>query len=98
MATVLGDEKRGRSWWLGPNLFTALLGGAVAFVFVQWGLGHDGGLLTQSGPLGLGWEVDQINLAAYFAAIVGFFLGLGYLNFTIKWLLGKPHLPEQQAR
>jgi cytochrome c oxidase subunit 1 len=82
---------------LEPNLFTALLGGIIGFVVVQWGLGHDGGLLTQSGPFGWGWEVNQINLTAYFAAIAGFFLGLGYLNHTFKWLLGIPHRPEEQA-
>ncbi len=97
MATASVEGTRRRSWLLEPNLFTALLGGIIGFVVVQWGLGHDGGLLTQSGPFGWGWEVNQINLTAYFAAIAGFFLGLGYLNHTFKWLLGIPHRPEEQA-
>jgi cytochrome c oxidase subunit 1 len=81
---------------LRPNIFTACLGGIIGFALVQWALGHDGGLLTQSGALGLGWEVNQINLAAYAVGVLGFFIGLGYFNYPVKWLLGTPHTSEQQ--
>jgi cytochrome c oxidase subunit I len=97
MVVAAAVAPRSRSWIVRPNVFTALLGGVVGFVLVQWVLGHDGGLLTQSGPLSLGWEVNQISLTAYGGAILGFFAGLGYLNFPIKWLLGYREAPEEQA-
>jgi cytochrome c oxidase subunit 1 len=54
-------------------------------------------LLTQSGALALGWEVNQISLMAYVAAILGFFIGLGYLTYPVKWLLGYRATPEELA-
>jgi hypothetical protein len=30
-------------------------------------------------------------------AILGFFIGLGYLNHPTKWLLGKGTSPEEEA-
>ncbi|HLJ69507.1 MAG TPA: cbb3-type cytochrome c oxidase subunit I [Chloroflexota bacterium] len=97
MAVATAVMPRNRSWLIRPNVFTALLGGIIGFVLVQWVLGHDGGLLTQSGPIGLGWETDQISLAAYATAVVGFFIGLGYFNFPVKWLLGRQETIEEQA-
>ncbi|HEX8918456.1 MAG TPA: cbb3-type cytochrome c oxidase subunit I [Chloroflexota bacterium] len=92
---VAAATPRSRSWLLRPNVFTAILGAIIGFVLVQWGLGHDGGLLTQSG--GLGWEIDQINLAAYGVGVLGFFIGLGYLNHPIKWLFGYHPRADEQA-
>lgn len=100
MATTAASVPvRSTNWPLlrGPNVITAYLGAIIGFVLVQWVLGHDGGILTQSGPFGLGWEVNQINLAAYIAAILGFFIGLGYLNHPVKWLFGYTSTPEEQA-
>lgn len=98
MAVAASVAPRRRPWVLGPNVFTALLGGVIGFVLVQWVLGHDGGILTQSGAIGLGWEVNQINLVAYFAAIAGFFVGLGYLNHPVRWLLGSDPSSDERAR
>lgn len=97
VAVEVAVAPRSRPWFLGPNLFTALVGGVFGFVLVQWILGHDGGLLTQSGPIHAGWEVNQISLMAYFAGVFGFFLGLGFLTYPIKWLFGYRPTPEEQA-
>lgn len=79
-------------FWRHPNVFTALAGGVLGFVLVQWILGRD------SAPLAVaGWEVNQINLTAYVGAIVGFFAGLGVLTHPIKWLFGYRPTPEEQA-
>jgi cytochrome c oxidase subunit I len=93
MAVVAAVAPRGRSWVLRPNLFTAILGGVIGFVLVDGVLGYNGGPLA-----GLGWEVNQIMLAAYAAAIIGFFAGLGFLNYPIKWLFGYNATPEERAQ
>ncbi len=86
---VLGQ---GRSAWLRPNVLTAILGGVIGFVFVEWVLGRDGGPLN----ITFGLEVNQILFLSYFAAIIGYFIGLGYFNYPIKWLLGHRATPEEQ--
>ncbi|GAC1442784.1 MAG: cytochrome c oxidase subunit I [Chloroflexota bacterium] len=91
-AAISAIAPKKRSWILGQNVFTAILGGLIGFLLVQGVLGHNGGLLPSAG-----WEVNQINLTAYFALILGFFLGLGYFNHPIKWLLGVTPDPQEQA-
>src|SRR5436309_8438402 len=99
MAVATAVAPRSRQWIVRPNVFTAILGGIIGFVLFQWVFGHDGGLLTQSGPFGnaLGFEIDQINLLAYAALVLGFFIGLGYFNYPVKWLFGYRPTAQEQA-
>ncbi len=92
VATAATRPVRARSPWLGQNFFTALLLGIASFVFVVWVLGRDGG------PLNLLWglEINQIMFLGYGAAILGFFVGLGYLNYPITWLFGKQETIEER--
>src|SRR5579884_1576070 len=80
-------------WWQRLNLWTALLGGLVGFVFVNWVLGRDGGPLN----LVFGWEINQTLVVSYFAGLFGFMLGLGALNYPIMWILGYTPSQEEQA-
>jgi hypothetical protein len=73
-------------------VLTAILGAVIAFVFFEWVLGRDGGPLN----ITFGLEVNQILFLSYFAAIIGYFIGLGYFNYPIKWLLGHRATPEEQ--
>lgn len=54
--------------------------------------------MTPSGPLPSPAHVNELSLAAYTAAILGFFLGLGYLNYPIRWLLGHHATPEEELQ
>ena len=97
MAGLKATRAQARHLILRPTLFTAILGGVLGFVLVRWGLGHRGGLLTPGGPLPSPPHVNQLSLAAYIAAILGFFIGLGYLNYPVKWLLGCGQTPAEDA-
>ncbi|MGH2448157.1 MAG: cytochrome c oxidase subunit I, partial [Chloroflexota bacterium] len=84
MATALTSATpRTRRWFMEQNGFTAIILAVASFSFVEWVLGRDGGFLPS-----IGWEVNQIMFLAYLSAIFFFFLGLGYFNYPISWLLG----------
>ncbi|MGI8825435.1 MAG: cytochrome c oxidase subunit I [Chloroflexota bacterium] len=94
VATAAVRPAQHRTFILRPNLFTALLTGIVCFVFVEWILGRDGG------PLNIVWglEVNQILFLSYVVGTVGFFAGLGYFNYPVRWLLGHKQTQEEQLR
>ncbi|HZU14014.1 MAG TPA: cbb3-type cytochrome c oxidase subunit I [Chloroflexota bacterium] len=91
MAVATGVMPARRSWLMRPNMLWAFVLGIAAFVFVVWGLGHDGGLLPS-----WGLEINQIMFLGYGAAILFFFIGLGVFNEPVKWLLGIPISEEEE--
>jgi cytochrome c oxidase subunit 1 len=73
---------------LGYNLLTAILLGIVGF-YVGWWLGH----LVKGKSLAYFDDTGQNDIAlflAYLLAVVGFLIGLGFANYPIQRLLGKP--------
>jgi cytochrome c oxidase subunit 1 len=95
VATTVGssDLGRRRSFWLAPNLVYGLAASAICFSIVAWILGRDGG------PLNLVWglEINQIMFLAYGAAILGFFAGIGFLTYPVRWLFGYTPSAEDQG-
>ncbi|MGH2441762.1 MAG: cytochrome c oxidase subunit I [Chloroflexota bacterium] len=90
MVAAAATVGRRRSFWAGNNAITAVASAIAAFVVFEYGLG------ANSGPFsGLGFEQNQILLLSYFAAIVAYFAGLGYLTHPIRWLFGADASEEQ---
>jgi cytochrome c oxidase subunit 1 len=73
---------------IGFNLLTAVVLGVVGF-YVGWWLGH----LVKGPSLDYFDDTGQNDIAlfvAYFTGVVGFLVGLGFANYPIQRLLGKP--------
>jgi len=73
---------------LGYNLLTAVVLGLVGF-YVGWWLGHQfkGKSLDYFGDTG---QNDIALFLAYLTGVVGFLVGLGFANYPLQRLLGKP--------
>jgi len=73
---------------IGFNLLTAVVLGIVGF-YVGWWLGH----LVKASSLDYFDDTGQNDIAlfvAYFTGVVGFLVGLGFANYPIQRMLGKP--------
>jgi cytochrome c oxidase subunit 1 len=73
---------------IGFNLLTAVVLGIVGF-YVGWWLGH----LVKAESLEYFEDTGQNDIAlfvAYFTGVVGFLVGLGFANYPVQRLLGKP--------
>jgi cytochrome c oxidase subunit I len=73
---------------IGFNLLTAVALGVVGF-YVGWWLGH----LVKASSLDYFDDTGQNDIAlffAYFTGVVGFLVGLGFANYPIQRMLGKP--------
>ena len=70
------------------NLLTAVVLGVVGF-YVGWWLGH----LVKAPSIAYFSDTGQNDIAlfvAYFVGVVGFLVGLGFANYPVQRLLGKP--------
>jgi cytochrome c oxidase subunit 1 len=70
------------------NLLTGVVLGVVGF-YVGWWLGH----LVKAPSLDYFGDTGQNDIAlfvAYFTGVVGFLVGLGFANYPIQRMLGKP--------
>jgi cytochrome c oxidase subunit 1 len=70
------------------NLLTAVVLGVVGF-YVGWWLGH----LVKAPSLAYFADTGQNDIAlfvAYFVGVVGFLVGLGFANYPVQRMLGKP--------
>jgi cytochrome c oxidase subunit 1 len=73
---------------LGFNLLTAVVLGVVGF-YVGWWLGH----LVKAPSLDYFGDTGQNDIAlfvAYFTGVVGFLVGLGFANYPLQRMVGKP--------
>jgi len=73
---------------VGFNLFSAVILGVVGF-YVGWWLGH----LFESSSIAYFDDTGQNDIAlfiAYFTGVLGFLVGLGFANYPVQRLLGKP--------
>ena len=73
---------------LGFNLLTAIVLGVVGF-YVGWWLGH----LVKAPSLDYFGDTGQNDIAlfvAYFTGVVGFLVGLGFANYPLQRMVGKP--------
>ncbi|HET7449582.1 MAG TPA: cbb3-type cytochrome c oxidase subunit I [Gaiellaceae bacterium] len=73
---------------LGFNLLTAVVLGVVGF-YVGWWLGH----LVKAPSLDYFGDTGQNDIAlfvAYFTGVVGFLVGLGFANYPLQRMIGKP--------
>jgi cytochrome c oxidase subunit 1 len=73
---------------IGFNLLTAVVLGVVGF-YVGWRLGH----LVKAPSLDYFDDTGQNDIAlfvAYFTGVIGFLVGLGFANYPVQRLLGKP--------
>jgi cytochrome c oxidase subunit 1 len=74
---------------IGFNLLTALLLGVGGY-YLGWFIGHqvDGGKsFVYEEKTG---ELDAALLLAYFGGVLGFLIGLGFANYPVQRLLGRP--------
>ena len=73
---------------LGFNLLTAVVLGIAGF-YVGWWLGHQitGPSIDYFGDTG---QNDIALFIAYLVGVVGFLVGLGFLNYPVQRMLGKP--------
>jgi cytochrome c oxidase subunit I len=72
----------------GFNLLTGVVLGVVGF-YVGWRLGH----LVKGPSLDYFDDTGQNDIAlfvAYFTGVVGFLVGLGFANYPVQRLIGKP--------
>jgi cytochrome c oxidase subunit 1 len=93
VATDVAPEKR-RGFWAQPNIVYALVGFVVGFLLVNNVIG--GTFANPRGPFITGAPGSPVTnyvnaqmLLAYLVGIFGYFLGLGYLNYPIQWLMGR---------
>jgi cytochrome c oxidase subunit 1 len=73
---------------IGFNLLSGVVLGVVGF-YVGWWLGH----LVKAPSLDYFSDTSQNDIAlfvAYFTGVVGFLVGLGFANYPVQRLLGKP--------
>ena len=73
---------------IGFNLLTAVVLGIVGF-YVGWWLGH----LVKAPSLDYFGDTGQNDIAlfvGYFVGVVGFLVGLGFANYPLQRMLGKP--------
>jgi cytochrome c oxidase subunit 1 len=73
---------------IGFNLLTAVILGVVGF-YVGWWLGH----LFKAESLDYFEDTGQNDIAlfiAYLVGVIGFLVGLGFANYPVQRLLGKP--------
>ena len=73
---------------IGFNLLSGVVLGVVGF-YVGWWLGH----LVKAPSLAYFSDTGQNDIAlfvAYFTGVVGFLVGLGFANYPVQRLLGKP--------
>jgi cytochrome c oxidase subunit I len=73
---------------IGFNLLSGVVLGVVGF-YVGWWLGH----LVKAPSLDYFSDTGQNDIAlfvAYFTGVVGFLVGLGFANYPVQRLLGKP--------
>ena len=73
---------------IGFNLLTGVVLGVLGF-YVGWWLGH----LVKGPSIDYFADTGQNDIAlfvAYFTGVVGFLVGLGFANYPVQRLLGKP--------
>jgi cytochrome c oxidase subunit 1 len=73
---------------IGFNLLTAVVLGVVGF-YVGWWLGHQ----VTAKSIAYFSETNQNDIAlfvAYLVGVIGFLVGLGFANYPVQRLLGKP--------
>jgi cytochrome c oxidase subunit I len=73
---------------IGFNLLTAVILGVVGF-YVGWWLGH----LFDAESIDYFEDTGQNDIAlfiAYFTGVLGFLVGLGFANYPVQRMLGKP--------
>ena len=73
---------------IGFNLLTAVVLGIVGF-YVGWWLGH----LVKASSIAYFDDTGQNDISlfvAYFVGVVGFLVGLGFANYPVQRMLGKP--------
>ena len=84
-----GAAPRERSWWLRPNVFTAIVGAVIGYAVGHW-LGN---YMTPGFTATGGGAADSNDLAivlGYGFLIVGWLIGLGVFNDLVRQMLGKP--------
>ena len=84
-----GATQRERSWWLRPNILTALVGAVLGYYLGHW-LGN---FMTPSFVATGGGASDDNDLAivlGYGFLIVGWLIGLGVFNDLVRQMLGRP--------
>ena len=84
--------RRQRSWWLRPNILTALVGAVIGYYLGHW-LGN---FMTPSFVATGGGAPDDNDFAivlGYAFLILGWLIGLGVFNDLVRQMLGRP-IPE----
>jgi cytochrome c oxidase subunit I len=78
---------KARPWWLRPAIHTALIGAIIGYL-----LGHLLGNAISSGyqQLPLADSNDTPIVLGYLFGILGWLIGLGVFNDTVRQMLGKP--------
>src|SRR5215469_12773843 len=82
-----GATPRERSWWLRPNVLTALAGAVLGYYFGHF-LGNWMG--SQYQQVGTSDVNDLAIVLGYAFLIVGWLIGLGVFNDLVRQMLGKP--------
>jgi cytochrome c oxidase subunit 1 len=84
-----GATQKERSWWLRPNILTALVGAILGYYLGHW-LGN---FMTPSFVATGGGAADDNDWAivlGYAFLIVGWLIGLGVFNDLVRQMLGQP--------
>ena len=91
-AGAVSRPAEGRPLWrrlIGFNLLTAVILGVGGYYFGWW-IGH---LVTEGKSFEYTAATDENDVAlllAYFFGVIGFLIGLGFANYPISRLLGRP--------
>src|SRR5580698_8213441 len=84
-----GATQRERSWWLRPNVLTALVGAVLGYYIGHW-LGN---FMTPS-FVATGGGASDVNdeaiVLGYAFLVIGWLIGLGVFNDLVRQMLGKP--------
>ena len=84
-----GATPRERSWWLRPNVLTALVGAVIGYYIGHW-LGN---FMTPSFVAtggGASDSNDEAVVLGYAFLIIGWLAGLGVFNDLVRQMLGRP--------
>ena len=74
---------------VGFNLLTAVLLGIGGY-YLGWFIGHEAGVGPSYKYIGKQSESDLQLLLAYVFGVIGFLVGLGFANYPVSRLLGRP--------
>jgi cytochrome c oxidase subunit I len=82
-----GATPRERSWWLRPNILTALAGAVLGYYFGHF-LGNWMG--SQYQQVGTSDDNDMAIVLGYAFLILGWLIGLGVFNDLVRQMIGRP--------